>query len=59
MDPQHDSGEDRAATGAAAWRDPNFAAVFEHAGIRPEARAEDLDVVAWGRLAACNAPSPS
>jgi 16S rRNA (adenine1518-N6/adenine1519-N6)-dimethyltransferase len=32
---------------------------FECAGIRPEARAEDLDVVAWGRLAACNAPSPS
>jgi len=35
------------------------AAVFERAGIRPEARAEDLDVVAWGRLAACSAPSPS
>jgi 16S rRNA (adenine1518-N6/adenine1519-N6)-dimethyltransferase len=34
-------------------------AVFERAGIRPEARAEDLDVVAWGRLAACSAPSPS
>jgi 16S rRNA (adenine1518-N6/adenine1519-N6)-dimethyltransferase len=32
---------------------------FECAGIRPEARAEDLDVVAWGRLAACSAPSPS
>jgi 16S rRNA (adenine1518-N6/adenine1519-N6)-dimethyltransferase len=32
---------------------------FERAGIRPEARAEDLDVVAWGRLAACSAPSPS
>lgn len=35
------------------------AAVFEGADIRPEARAEDLDVVAWGRLAACSAPSPS
>jgi 16S rRNA (adenine1518-N6/adenine1519-N6)-dimethyltransferase len=35
------------------------AAVFEGAGIRPEARAEDLDVAAWGRLAACSAPSPS
>ena len=35
------------------------AAVFEHAGIRPEARAEDLDIAAWGRLAACSAPSPS
>jgi 16S rRNA (adenine1518-N6/adenine1519-N6)-dimethyltransferase len=35
------------------------AAVFERAGIRPEARAEDLDVAAWGRLAACSAPSPS
>jgi 16S rRNA (adenine1518-N6/adenine1519-N6)-dimethyltransferase len=35
------------------------AAAFECAGIRPEARAEDLDVVAWGRLAACSAPSPS
>ncbi len=34
-------------------------AAFERAGIRPEARAEDLDVVAWGRLAACSAPSPS
>jgi 16S rRNA (adenine1518-N6/adenine1519-N6)-dimethyltransferase len=32
---------------------------FECAGIRPEARAEDLDVVAWGRLAECSAPSPS
>ena len=31
---------------------------FEAAGVRPEARAEELDVVAWGRLAAC-APSPS
>jgi 16S rRNA (adenine1518-N6/adenine1519-N6)-dimethyltransferase len=34
-------------------------AVFERAGIRPEARAEDLDVVAWGRLMACSTPSPS
>jgi 16S rRNA (adenine1518-N6/adenine1519-N6)-dimethyltransferase len=32
---------------------------YECAGIRPEARAEDLDVVAWGRLAACSVPSPS
>jgi 16S rRNA (adenine1518-N6/adenine1519-N6)-dimethyltransferase len=29
------------------------AAAFECAGVRPEARAEELDVVAWGRLAAC------
>lgn len=35
------------------------ATAFECAGIRPEARAEDLDVVAWGRLAACSAPSQS
>jgi 16S rRNA (adenine1518-N6/adenine1519-N6)-dimethyltransferase len=26
---------------------------FECAGIRPEARAEELDVAAWGRLASC------
>jgi 16S rRNA (adenine1518-N6/adenine1519-N6)-dimethyltransferase len=26
-------------------------AAFEAAGVRPEARAEELDVVAWGRLA--------
>ncbi|MGI9120445.1 MAG: 16S rRNA (adenine(1518)-N(6)/adenine(1519)-N(6))-dimethyltransferase RsmA [Acidimicrobiales bacterium] len=26
---------------------------FACAGIRPESRAEELDVVAWGRLAAC------
>jgi 16S rRNA (adenine1518-N6/adenine1519-N6)-dimethyltransferase len=26
---------------------------FACAGVRPEARAEELDVVAWGRLAAC------
>ena len=31
---------------------------FACAGIRPEARAEELDVDAWGRLATC-APSPS
>jgi 16S rRNA (adenine1518-N6/adenine1519-N6)-dimethyltransferase len=31
---------------------------FEAAGVRPEARAEELDVDAWGRLAAC-ALSPS
>jgi 16S rRNA (adenine1518-N6/adenine1519-N6)-dimethyltransferase len=30
------------------------AAAFEAAGIRPEARAEELDVVAWGRLARCS-----
>jgi 16S rRNA (adenine1518-N6/adenine1519-N6)-dimethyltransferase len=33
-------------------------AAFAAAGVRPEARAEELDVHAWGRLAAC-APSPS
>jgi 16S rRNA (adenine1518-N6/adenine1519-N6)-dimethyltransferase len=27
---------------------------FELAGVRPEARAEELDVEAWGRLAACS-----
>jgi 16S rRNA (adenine1518-N6/adenine1519-N6)-dimethyltransferase len=27
--------------------------VFEAAGVRPEARAEELDVLAWGRLARC------
>lgn len=35
---------------------------FACAGVRPEARAEELDVVAWGRLAACalrRAPTPS
>ncbi len=32
---------------------------FERAGISPQARAEDLDVAAWGRLAACSALSPS
>ena len=29
-------------------------AVFACAGVRPEARAEELDVEAWGRLAACS-----
>lgn len=29
------------------------AEVFARAGVRPEARAEELDVEAWGRLAAC------
>ena len=28
--------------------------VFACAGVRPEARAEELDVEAWGRLAACS-----
>ena len=35
---------------------------FAAAGIRPEARAEELDVQAWGRLAACttsSGPPPS
>lgn len=35
---------------------------FAAAGIRPEARAEELDVDAWGRLTACasrSGPSPS
>lgn len=33
---------------------------FTAAGIRPEARAEELDVLAWGRLAACSSsPRPS
>ena len=31
---------------------------FERAGVRPEARAEELDVFAWGRLTTC-APRPS
>ena len=37
-------------------------AVFVAAGVRPEARAEELDVATWGRLTACAAatgPSPS
>jgi 16S rRNA (adenine1518-N6/adenine1519-N6)-dimethyltransferase len=34
---------------------------FAAAGIRPEARAEELSVQDWGRLAACtsNGPRPS
>jgi 16S rRNA (adenine1518-N6/adenine1519-N6)-dimethyltransferase len=35
---------------------------FERAGIRPEARAEELGIEAWGRLTACSSssgPSPS
>jgi 16S rRNA (adenine1518-N6/adenine1519-N6)-dimethyltransferase len=33
---------------------------LEAAGVRPEARAEELDLAAWGRLAAwTSAPSPS
>ena len=35
---------------------------FEAAGIRPEARAEELGIEAWGRLTACatsSGPSPS
>ena len=37
------------------------AEAFEAAGIRPEARAEELAVEEWGRLAACtsNGPPPS
>jgi 16S rRNA (adenine1518-N6/adenine1519-N6)-dimethyltransferase len=31
---------------------------FAAAGIRPEARAEELDVEAWGRLARCASPPP-
>ncbi|MGH9149030.1 MAG: rRNA adenine N-6-methyltransferase family protein, partial [Acidimicrobiales bacterium] len=34
------------------------AEAFACAGVRPEARAEELDIEAWGRLSAC-APSPS
>jgi 16S rRNA (adenine1518-N6/adenine1519-N6)-dimethyltransferase len=30
---------------------------FAAAGVRPEARAEELDVAAWGRLAACRTSS--
>lgn len=29
---------------------------FDAAGVRPQARAEELDVHAWGRLAACATP---
>ena len=31
---------------------------FERAGVAPESRPEELDVEAWGRLAAVPAPSP-
>jgi 16S rRNA (adenine1518-N6/adenine1519-N6)-dimethyltransferase len=34
------------------------AQAFEAAGIRPEARAEELDLAAWGRLAACVSKTP-
>jgi 16S rRNA (adenine1518-N6/adenine1519-N6)-dimethyltransferase len=34
-------------------------AAFTCAGIRPEARAEELDVQAWGRLATCSTSRPS
>jgi 16S rRNA (adenine1518-N6/adenine1519-N6)-dimethyltransferase len=34
------------------------AEAFEAAGIRPEARAEELDVQAWGRLAVCASEHP-
>jgi hypothetical protein len=27
---------------------------FACAGVRPEARAEELDIHAWGRLATCS-----
>ena len=33
-------------------------AAFEGAGIAPDARAEELDVAAWGRLAAWSPPVP-
>ena len=33
-----------------AWSSPTRSS---RAGVRPEARAEELDVAAWGRLAAC------
>jgi len=31
---------------------------FEEAGVRPEARAEELDLLAWGRLARCASSTP-
>lgn len=34
------------------------AAAFECAGVRPEARPEELDVLAWGRLAECSSAHP-
>ena len=33
-------------------------AAFACAGVRPEARAEELDIAAWGRLAACTSSGP-
>ena len=33
-------------------------AAFECADVRPEARAEELDVLAWGRLATCSPSRP-
>ena len=33
-------------------------ACFEEAGVRPEARAEELDLAAWGRLARCASSMP-
>ena len=35
------------------------AGAFEAAGVRPDARAENLDVEAWGRLAAATAGQAS
>ena len=35
------------------------AAELEGAGVRPESRAEELDVVAWVRLAACTSSRPT
>ena len=32
---------------------------FRSAGIRPDARAEELDLAAWARLAECTPPPPS
>jgi len=39
----------RALAGAGVSAD-----AFEAAGVRPEARAEELDVIEWGRLASCS-----
>ena len=38
------------------WRD--VLQKMKAAGVRPEARSEELDVAAWGRLATCS-PRPS
>jgi 16S rRNA (adenine1518-N6/adenine1519-N6)-dimethyltransferase len=35
------------------------AAAFDAAGVRPESRAEELDVFAWGRLAAAAGETPA